>query len=859
MKLRSTKHIASFLTTILAALGVRPSFSIITTTTTIITSTPAPRAKARFPESLALWARLSKSPRKRVRGFAGITLFVCGLLLAAIIFPAPAFAACFKPAGNAGDIIYNPGYSAMQYCNGGAWVKMGGPVGDTATGLVGYWKFDDGSGTSAIDSSGNGNTGTLQNTPTWTTSGMNGGALTFNGTNQFVTAPDVAPLQLSGSWTVSSWVNFSALPASGRASVLVQKIGAAINYELLVDNGDSCGAGLGWTAYFSVPVVGGICAKYLSSISTGTWYHVVGVWDSSSGNQYVYLNGQLVMTHNTGGVVPPSGSGMSLAIGAGVYGNYLTTGTIDDVRVYNRALSAKDIMTLYTSTGGTSGDIQSNLVGYWKFDEGSGTAAADSSGNGNTGTLNGNMVWTTGKINGALQTSRISTNNNVSIPSFASNGSQMTYAYWAYFGSSQDADTTVFNTGPFSQTDGTLHQLYDTWLGNSVSQLEFFHYSGGSYSILGNITVNLNAWNHIVEVVNGDASTFYLNGVQVLSASGARGISSQPVTIGGDQFTTFNGKIDDFRIYNRALSASDVLTLYNATATACASPVGYAGNEMYNKDYHVMQFCNGAAWIPMGKVPGTGGSGCSSPAGNEGDKIYTTFRVVEYCDGTTWRAAGNVIPISGLVGWWNFDEGSGTTAADSSGNGNTGTLYNTPTWTTSGMNGGGLNFAAASSQYVNLGTNSSLAGGSPSAITVSAWVKPTGSGYEEIAARRDGSSLSWMLWIDYTSDGRARFGTEVTSGPNPDYTVVSPYITPGVWTHIVGVYSISDGVLRIYVNGVAAGTTAGGGTINSSSQRTFIGADAWSGNYFNGTIDDVRIYNRALSASEVGRLYNGAP
>ena len=89
-----------------------------------------------------------------------------------------------QPGGNAGDVIYYGGYQSDMYCDGGAWISMGGPVGNTTNGLVGWWKLDDGSGTSAMDSSGNGNTGTLNNSPTWTTSGMNGGALTFNGTNQ---------------------------------------------------------------------------------------------------------------------------------------------------------------------------------------------------------------------------------------------------------------------------------------------------------------------------------------------------------------------------------------------------------------------------------------------------------------------------------------------------------------------------------------------------------------------------------------------------------------------------------------------------------------------------------------------------
>jgi hypothetical protein len=97
-------------------------------------------------------------------------LFVCGLLLAAIIFPAPAHAACFNPAANAGNLIYNGGYRTFQYCNGGAWQKMGG-AGDTATGLIHWWKLDETSGTVAADSIGGANI-TLAGTATFATGGM---------------------------------------------------------------------------------------------------------------------------------------------------------------------------------------------------------------------------------------------------------------------------------------------------------------------------------------------------------------------------------------------------------------------------------------------------------------------------------------------------------------------------------------------------------------------------------------------------------------------------------------------------------------------------------------------------------------
>jgi hypothetical protein len=116
-----------------------------------------------------------------------------GLALAAMLLPAfwptASRAACGNPTGAAGAVIYNGDYHIPQYCNNDTWVAMAPPVNvPTTNGLVGWWKFDDGSGTSAVDSSGNGNTGTLVNSPAWTTAGYYNGALGFpNGSANYMT------------------------------------------------------------------------------------------------------------------------------------------------------------------------------------------------------------------------------------------------------------------------------------------------------------------------------------------------------------------------------------------------------------------------------------------------------------------------------------------------------------------------------------------------------------------------------------------------------------------------------------------------------------------------------------------------
>lgn len=725
-----------------------------------------------------------------------------------------------------------------------------GPVGDTTTGLALWWKLDEGSGTTLADASGTGNTG-ANSGGVWTT-GINNGALQFDGSSTFAGHADAASLDIAGSWTTSAWVNFSALPASGNKATLVRKHEGAggANYAIDVDN---TGGTISWETQFIDTAFATHSKKVAATISTGTWYHLAGVWDQNAGVLSLYVNGALLGTKAAAGKTPDITGGNPFNIGAannGSGGNYAAA-TIDDVRVYNRALSATDIETLYTSTGGGSGDINSGLKGYWKFDEGSGAATADASGSGNTGTLVNSPTWTTsGKINGALTFA--AGTDGVSIPGPTLTNT-FTFATWVFITSNRSYQALFVhdnNTGIF------LH-----------SEVLDFCCTGSPVDHQANTTVPLNAWHHVAMVNNAGSATFYFDGAPDGTATSISGFSA--TEIGNDPVTeAVWGTMDDVRIYNRALSASDVLTLYNTTATSCAGPVGHTGDLMYNAGTnHVPQYCNGTNWMAMGKVPGAGGSGCTGPAGNEGDLIYNNVsRVTQYCDGTNWVATGRNIPISGLVGWWNLDEGSGTTAADSSGNGNTGTLVNSPPWTTSGKINGALTFSGAT-QYLDAGDTASLrlAG----SWTIAGWVNLSAlpaSANLFVLAGKDGGSGHTNYQIDVDNGGIAaglgwavNFNTAASSTNHFAKYVTS--ISTGTWYHVAGIYDSAAQTLTLYLNGNAvASQSVAGFAPNSTSGKTMqIGAEPLNNFPTSGTLDDVRVYNRALSASEIWRLYNGAP
>src|SRR5262249_23670834 len=133
------------------------------------------------------------------------------------------------------------------------------------------------------------------------------------------------------------------------------------------------------------------------------WYHLAGVYNSTAQTVTLYLNGAQVATQNVSGFTPTTdngpGSGFYIG-GEGSSGSVV--GTVDDVRGYNRALTPAEIACLYN--WGIAAPNR-GLVGWWKFNESSGTTAADSSGNGYDGTIDGtHQSFVAGLINNAINT-----------------------------------------------------------------------------------------------------------------------------------------------------------------------------------------------------------------------------------------------------------------------------------------------------------------------------------------------------------------------------------------------------------------------------------------------------------------------
>jgi hypothetical protein len=207
---------------------------------------------------------------------------------------------------------------------------------------VAYWKFDEGSGTTAVDSSGSGNTGTV-NGATWTP-GEIGSGLNFNGVNDYVSVPDASNLDNTSALTIAFWVKPTILDGSPRGIVSKRTAsGTQDAYSVFFYAGNKIHVDLDTSNdRFSTNTV----------FLTNTWYHVAVTYDgtlASAGRVHVYVNGVLDTTASeTSASIPNYASDLAFGKLVGNPTSYFA-GSLDDVRVYNRALTATEVGSLFNS------------------------------------------------------------------------------------------------------------------------------------------------------------------------------------------------------------------------------------------------------------------------------------------------------------------------------------------------------------------------------------------------------------------------------------------------------------------------------------------------------------------------------
>jgi len=236
---------------------------------------------------------------------------------------------------------------------------------------------------------------------------------------------------------------------------------------------------------------------------------------------------------------------------------FYQSGVLDEARIYDQALSAADVQAL-TQTN-------PNPVAYWRLDETSGTTASDSSGNGNTGTLENGATWTTGRINNAVNLDGV--NDDVSVPSGSSLNPSSAISVAAWFKASSMGNyqflINKFNHNSGSTSDDSYTFGIDPG-GNLYWQVQT---SGGFYLMAPAPPVSLfdGQFHHIAGTYDGALMKVYLDGglVSSIGATGTIVSSSTAVLLGaslnnGAKAFFQQGMLDEARIYNQALTIGDV-------------------------------------------------------------------------------------------------------------------------------------------------------------------------------------------------------------------------------------------------------------------------------------------------------------
>jgi hypothetical protein len=222
---------------------------------------------------------------------------------------------------------------------------------------------------------------------------------------------------------------------------------------------------------------------------------------------------------------------------------------------------------------------------------------------------------------------------------------------------------------------------------------------------------------------------------------------------------------------------------------------------------------------------------------------------------STLTATFTAPPPGNPIAAYDFDAGTGTTLADATGKGHTGTLSG-PTWSTAGKTGGALSFDGVNdSVRINDANDLDLA----SAMTFEAWLRPTAlnggiGGWRTVLFKERSGGMAYGL---YANDDGSRPAVHVDIG-GEQRARGTTQLPLNVWTHLAATY---DGAtLRLYVNGTQVSSKAQTGAATATTGALKLGGNAVWGEWYAGLMDDVRVYDRALTTAEIqGDMTRPAP
>lgn len=685
-----------------------------------------------------------------------------------------------------------------------------------SAGPIGYWKLDEGTGTTVQDSSGIGTTGVFNNDPTWTV-GKYGKGVNFDGTSSQRIDMDIPPKLEMGirDWTMSLWVKLSTTN-SGSLFSLIDKGGTATTTEGY------------WLYHDSTNVVKfrlsdgatRLTATGTSTISDNAW-HYITVTLARNGNATLYVDG---VVDGTGDFSSFNGtditnSSREFRVGGQLYGVF------DDIKVYDYVRTQDQIIQDMNAGHPAVGTPVGSTVLHTKFDEGYGSTVNDSSSlenNGTLGTGTSSPTWSNdGKFGKAL-----SFDGNDYVDFGDNDELKLTFPFtisaWVNINELPADEYTIISKW-YSFTNDREYAFQIA----GDNRLRFGFSSNGSdsefvYADTAFSSADFDQWIHVMLTADENRNyTFYRNGVP--DGSGTFSLTSiandtASAMIGAVHYSNalpsrfFKGKIDEVKLYPFDLNSEQVKTEFN-----------------------------GGKMLVLGaKSTGVGGTTPSNAA----NRAYCVPGDTAYCDAP--------------VGEWKLNEKTGTVAYDTSGNNFNGTLTNSPTWTT-GKFGSGINTDGAD-QHINITDppGGELDFNSTDNGTFMAWVRSTTASSDTFLYKGFGGGDPGYR-IRVASDGDAVCGIGDNAPDTTEVTANNSAIVDGEWHHVACVIGGSGTTLSIYVDGLFQGTVSDAEGSLESAKDLNIGSNSGS-SYWPGDIDEVRIYKYARTPAQIAWDYNrGAP
>jgi hypothetical protein len=682
-------------------------------------------------------------------------------------------------------------------------------------GMVGYWTFDGSDVTDKIyDRSGSDNHGYVFNAATSSAKvpGKVGQAMVTDGVDDRLSLGDVSGIEevTSASW--SFWIKPESLIGTTRPFITkYNDNGTEVSWRIMTGE-PFCGGSD--DVMFMTSSSAEVCTTG-NFLATSTWTHVVIAYDGTQSTNAtkikIYIDGE-EKSVSTGGTIVTSLAATNSNVTVGSYSNgaaAFTNIAIDEFRIYNRTLTANEARALYKSGGGKfgasvkpQGALTDGLIAHWTMDGKDMTPnIRDVSTGGNHGNLSGQTSTTTaiGKLGQALSFDGVDDCATTAFtPSTAIGTGAFTVSYWVY--PLVTPSGTVYHFGSYNGSSG-LH-----FGSNSSRQLVSRILTASVVTSTG-ITFTTGTWNHIIVSADGSTYDIYKDGVAAVTDQSYTAVSNnRPIYLGcrnssGTADSYSNAVIDDVRIYNRAISATEATRLF---------AVG-AGNK-------------------SGVTP-TGAKGPFS---------------------------------SGLVGHWTFDGPNMlTNVQDVTGNGHNGVLAGfTSTTTGIGKVGQALLFDGDDDR---IGFGDTGVGESTNVFTVSLWIKPSSAdsavGVPLVTKTRSLSGFAGWALYRQTNE---KYEFRVSDGTNSATAVTDATFADTNWHHVVGVADGSalqiyvDGVVAdatppsfaFSIGSLDRPLCAGASIGNETVICTDVGGS------FGGLMDDLRIYHRALSAAEISQLYN---